>query len=167
MRRSSLAAARCRAAGIGICRFAGSARYRSSGRIRRRDAAAASCASAVLSRNTPSGKTLVISSRTQRCASTGSIFQIVGQGDRTSTSEKPRPFTWFSSALLDDLRGAHDLLVVAQRDAFDKDRRFERWPAVRRRAADSLRSRRCGRAGDVVLFLPSGVVGAIWPPVMP
>ena len=37
-------------------------------------------------------------SRTQRCASNGSFFQMVGQGDSTSTREKPNPFTWFSMA---------------------------------------------------------------------
>ena len=54
--------------------------------------------SLVRSRKTPSGKVLGISSRTRRCASSGSSFQIVGQGESTSTSEKPRPRTWFSMA---------------------------------------------------------------------
>ena len=41
-------------------------------------------------------KVFSITSRTQCCASTGVIFQIVGQGDSTSISEKPSPRTWFS-----------------------------------------------------------------------
>ncbi len=45
----------------------------------------------VRSQNTPSGKVFSITSRTQCCASTGVIFQMVGQGDSTSISEKPKP----------------------------------------------------------------------------
>ena len=55
-------------------------------------------ASLVLSRKTPSGNVLGISSSTRRCASSGSSFQMVGQGESTSTREKPMPRTWFSMA---------------------------------------------------------------------
>jgi len=45
-----------------------------------------------------------------------------GRGDSTSTSENPRPFTWFSTALRITRAACHDLLVVAQRHALHVDR---------------------------------------------
>ena len=86
----------------------------------------AAARSLVRSQNTPSGKVFSITSRTQCCASTGVIFQIVGQGDSTSISEKPSPRTWFSTARCDGARRLRDLLVVSQAHALDVDRRLQR-----------------------------------------
>ena len=77
------------------------------------------------SRKTFSGNVGIIFSATQRRASTGSLPQIVGQGDRISTKEKPPPSRWISSALRIARARFHDVLVVGKRHAFDVDRRFE------------------------------------------
>ena len=114
-----------------------------------------------------SPKTAAISSRTKRCASTGSIFQMVGQGESTSTNENPRPFTWFSMARFEHLGGVHDLLVVAQRHALDEDRRFQRVQQLADMQRVAFVQRVAAEAAKWCVFLPSGVVGAICPPVMP
>ncbi len=104
------------------------------------------CRSFVRSQNTPSGNVFSITSRTQCCASTGVIFQMVGHGDSTSISEKPNPRTWFSRPRRDGPRRLRNLLVVAQAHALNVDGRLQACSAVRSRAADSLQSRRCGRS---------------------
>ena len=63
-------------------------------------------------------------------------------------------------------RGLRNLLVVAEANALDVDRCIERGQQFTHVAADSLHSQHCGRSGVVVLFWPSSVVGAAWPPVM-
>ena len=124
------------------------------------------CASLVRSRRLTTGNTLAISSRTKRCASTGWNFQMVGQGDSTSTKEKPRPLTWFSTARRITLAAAMICLLLP------RDTRSIKTGA----SSEFSNSQTCtGKPsvcelrpnGEVVLFLPSGVVGAIWPPVMP
>src|ERR1017187_7688505 len=70
------------------------------------------CASLVRSRKLHTGNTAAISSCTKRFASTGCIFQIVGQGESTSTKENPSPLTWFSTARLTTLAACMICLLL-------------------------------------------------------
>ena len=120
---------------------------------------------APLSRRPGETRTAITSS-THVHASRALIFQLVGQGDRISTMEKPVFFNWCSKDLrdgllcLEDRRGLvdrHPLQVGRPREDREHLAHLHGMPFL----PDAL------PRGDVVVTWSMRVVGAIWPPVMP
>ena len=95
--------------------------------------------SLVRSQNTPSGKVFSITSRTQCCASTGGHLPDRRAGREHFDQREAQTVHLVLHRPLNGPRGLRDLLVVAEADALDVDRRLRAWPAIRSRAADSLR----------------------------
>jgi hypothetical protein len=114
----------------------------------------------------PGGKSCSKDSTIHRRASTGDIFQLIGHGDRTSTKENPLPSTWFWIASRIALRA---FITLAGSESETRSTSTGAWSVLIISAIfmgkPSLQALR--PPGEVGVRQPSGVVGAICPPVMP
>ena len=119
------------------------------------------------SRKTFSGKAGIIFSATHWRASTGSLPQMVGQGERISTKEKPTPSRWILERAAHGFAGLHDVLVVGERDALHVDGRFEGRDQFGHVQREAFIARDGGPRATSCSSGRRSVVGAIWPPVMP
>ena len=114
---------------------------------------------------TPSGNTGTICSFTQRSASSGERRRCVGHSASTSTNENPLFSAWSWSAFFTAFaartrcfasKSATRSTYTGPSSCATSSAILSGWPM--------LGSRPCG---EVVVFWPMSVVGAIWPPVMP
>ena len=114
---------------------------------------------------TPSGNTCCMVSRTQPSASSGVMLRWIGHSDSTSMNAKPVPLACSSSAFL-----MARLAWVRRRLSYSATRSTNTGPsrpAIISATFNGSPANVVRPPGEVVVFCPRRVVGAIWPPVIP